>query len=406
MPGKKMLLALAAAVVALAVGCAVTLDDAEPRALTEQETVVVESSNAFGFDLFSEVVSQTDGENVFVSPLSVSMALGMTYNGARGETASGMREALRYGDLSNPEINESYKGLIDMLTSMDDEVILEIANSIWYRQGLNVLAGFIEACETFFYAAVQALDFGSSSAAQTINDWVSESTHGLIDEIVDDPINADLMMFLINAVYFKGEWTYRFDEAETHAADFHVDDETTRTVQMMHLHGDVPIYWGDCFAAVDLPYGDEYFAMAILLPVEGHTIDDVIAQLDPASWQQMAQGFDVEEMTVEIPRFELEREYGLRPMLIALGMEQAFDDLAADFSGIEPSGELFIGKVKHKTFVRVDEVGTEAAAVTSVGMEDGSAVPDEFIANEPFVFVIHDRHSQSILFIGKMKDPG
>ena len=395
---------LAVAIAICAAGCAEDGDSA-PRALTEQEALVVESSNSFGFDLFSEVVAQSADENVFVSPLSVSLALGMTYNGARGETADGMRDALSYGDLTDAQINESYQGLIDLLTSMDDRVTLEVASSIWYRQGLDVLAEFVEACETYFYAVVQALDFDDPAAADAINDWVLESTAGKIDGIVDGPIDADTMMFLVNAVYFKGDWTYRFDEAETHEADFHVDEETTRTVDMMHLHGDVPVYWGDGFAAVDLPYGDEHFAMAILVPTEGATAGDVVAGLTRESWQAMTDGFEVNEMTVEIPRFELERELSLVQVLAALGMEQAFDEAAADFSGIEPSGDLFISEVKHKTFVSVDEVGTEAAAVTSVEMDLGSAGQDEIIADEPFVFAIHDRHSESILFIGKLVDP-
>ena len=399
-------LVVAAAIVAITSGCGTVEETGAPRALTDQEVLIVESSNEFGFDLFAEVVESGDEENVFVSPLSVSMALGMAHSGARAETEEGMREALRFGGLTNAEINESYRGLFDLLTTMDGKVTLDIANSVWYREGLDVVAEFMEACETYFYAVVEALDFDSSSAADTINSWVSDNTGGLIDEIVDGPIDPETMMLLVNAVYFKGDWTYRFEEEETRDASFEVDETTTVTVPMMHLHGEVSIYRGDTFKAVDLPYGDEYFSMAVLLPIGETTVDDVVDSLDSESWRAMLEGFGEEETTVEIPRFELEREYSLKQVLSVLGMEEAFEEGVADFTGISTSGDLFISEVKHKTFVRVDGVGTEAAAVTSVDIDAGCADDEAgFIADEPFVFAIHDRHAQSIIFIGKMVDP-
>jgi serpin B len=400
---KHALIALALALPFGLAACQPDTGDDGPRPLTAQEAEIVAASNDFGLSLFGEILGQSDGGNVFVSPLSVSMALGMTFNGAAGATAEGMREALRFGDLSVEDIDSAYLGLIGLLTTMDGKVTLEIANSIWYRQGFDVLAAFIEACETYFLAVVEALDFGDPGAKDAINAWVAEQTHGLIDAIVDD-IGADTVMFLINAVYFKGDWTFQFDESLTADAEFHVDAETTSHVAMMQLHGDVPHRWGEGFRAVDLPYGDGHFAMAVILPDEGVPVDDVAAGLTTEGWAALAAGFADEETTVELPRFTLEYEQALNDVLCVLGMDEAFDPLGADFTGITPEGGIFISEVKHKTFVRVDEVGTEAAAVTSVEMEMGSA-PEPFRVDRPFLVVLHDRHSGAILFIGKIVDP-
>jgi len=395
-------------VIALLAGLALAAcDDGEgekgPRPLTEQEAQVVGASNEFGLSLFNEVLGQSDGGNTFVSPLSVSMALGMTYNGAAGTTAEAMHETLAFGELTTAEVDEGYLGLIELLTTMDSKVTLEIANSIWYRQGYEVLADFIETCETYFLAVVQALDFADPSAADTINAWVAEQTHDLIDQIVDS-ISSDTVMFLINAVYFKGDWTFKFDESLTADAEFHVDADTVSTVEMMELHGDVPVTYGDGFRAVDLPYGRKHFAMAVILPDMGVTVDEVAAGLTSERWSDIVAGFADEESTVRMPKFELEYEQSLNDVLSALGMAEAFDPLTADFSGINGSGGLFISEVKHKTFVRVDEVGTEAAAVTSVEMQETSA-PEPFTVDRPFLVVLHDHHSGAILFIGKIIDP-
>ncbi len=396
---------LVAPVLVLALALAACMDETEdgPRPLTEQEAEIVAASNDFGLSLFDEVIGQSDGGNVFVSPLSVSMALGMTFNGAAGTTADGMREALALGDLSVEDIDEAYLGLIELLQTMDGKVTLEIANSIWYRQGFEVLAAFIEACQTYFLAVVEALDFDDPGAKDTINAWVAEQTHGLIEEIVDS-IDVDTVMVLINAVYFKGDWTYQFDQSLTADAEFHVDEDTASTVSMMQLHGDVPCQSGEGFRAVDLPYGRQHFAMSVILPDEGVAVDEVAAGLAAGGWAGIVNGFADEETTVELPKFTLEFEQSLVDVLSALGMAEAFDPVAADFTGINANGGLFISDVKHKTFVQVDEVGTEAAAVTSVDVAAGSA-PEPFRVDRPFLVVLHDRHSGAILFMGKIVDP-
>ena len=373
------------------------------RDLTVAEQSLVESANRFGFGLFSEVISQSDGGNVFISPLSVSLALGMTCNGARTETEVAMRTTLGFSGLTNEEINEGYRGLIDYLVNLDPRVTMEIANSIWYRQGFEVLQAFIDVNKTFFDAVVRALDFAAPGAADTINAWVADKTHGKIEEIVDSPINSDTVMFLINAIYFKGTWTYRFDKNDTSAGAFHGPDGD-KTVQMMKLHGDLRYFSTPDFQAISLPYGHELFTMTIFLPGEGVDIDELAAGFTAEKWGTWMEQLVVEEMDFSMPRFEIEYEQVLNDVLIALGMGAAFS-AAADFTGINPAGGLFISMVKHKTYVKVNEEGTEAAAVTSVEMSKGAATYITVRVDRSFLFVIHDVHSNAMLFMGKITDP-
>ncbi len=377
-------------------------DDFEPpRALTPQEQALVQASNAFGFDFFAEVLAQQPDENVFVSPLSVSMALGMTYNGARGTTAEGMAGALAYGDLTLAEVNQSYRSLIDLLTGMDPTVTLEIANSIWYRQGLPVLQAFTDACKRFFSAAVTALDFNDPGAADTINAWVKKATHDKIDEIVDG-IDALSMMFLVNAVYFKGDWATQFDADETTSGTFH-GRHADASVSMMHLKTEVDYLDTETFQLVHLPYGHGLFGMTVILPHQGESVETVAATLGGAAFTDWLSRTGSVELDVYLPRFELEYEATLNDVLIALGMDQAFDANAADFGGMVEAVALYISEVKHKSYVKVNEQGTEAAAVTSVEMRVG-AIMDELRVDRPFLFAIHDQHSQSMIFMGRVLD--
>jgi serpin B len=401
---KLMKCALVFALVFAACGGGDTINDPVIRDLNQTEQKLVESSNLFGFSLMKEVVARSDGGNVFISPLSVSFALGMTYNGARGTTEEGMRVALQYGDLTAEEINQSYRDLIDILTALDPKVTMEIANSIWIREGFEALQAFIDVNRTFFDAVVQALDFADPGAADVINAWVDEKTHGKITEIVEAPISPVTVMFLINAIYFKGTWTYQFDPEDTSDGTFHAP-EGDQAVKMMHLHGELSYQENADFQAVNLPYGDGLFSMTLLLPKPGKDLDELIGALSGENWSAWLAAFYPQEGYLYLPRFELEYETSLNDVLAALGMEMAFTG-SADFTGINPGGGLFISNVKHKTYVKVNEEGTEAAAVTSVEIGYESE-PQTFHlqVDRPFLFVIHDAHSSALLFMGKIVNP-
>ncbi len=375
-----------------------------PRNLSTSESLLVEAGNGFAFRFLEQIQGEQPGSNLFVSPLSASMALGMTMNGAAGSTYEEMGSTLGFGTLTLDQINQGYRGLIDLLLDLDPTVQMAIGNSIWYRAGFPVKADFLDRTTSYFDAEVSALDFSSPSAPATINDWVKASTKGKIQEIVDSPIDPAVVMYLINAIYFKGSWTYRFDKAKTAQAPFHGLDGSSGSVPLMELEGKLAYDETDEYQAVDLPYGGKAFSMTVLLPKEGRSLQELLASLNPGSWSQITGSLRKSEGTVYLPRFRMEWGKLLNQALQAMGMEVPFDPSQADFSamaeGIGP-GDLFISKVKQKSYVDVNEEGTEAAAVTSVEVELTSApVRFTFRADRPFVFVIRERFSQTILFAG------
>ena len=374
------------------------------RSLTESETELVDADNEFGLNLFRALSAAEGDENLFISPLSVSLALGMTLNGADGETYEEMRETLALNGLSQDEINASYRSLIDLLRGLDRRVIFEIANSIWYREGFTVEADFLQVNQASFDSEVRELDFDDPSAPGVINGWVDEKTHGKIEEIVET-IDPMTVMYLINAIYFKGTWTYEFDEAATRNRPFTGMDGSQKDVPMMEQETDLGYFESETFQAVDMPYGDSLYSMTVILPREGQPLAAVVEALDQGTWNEWTGRFRTTGVSLRLPRFKLESEMELKPVLSALGMKAAFVPSEADFSGINKDEDLVISNVKHKTFVEVDEEGTEAAAVTSVEVQVvsvGGGAPVPMHVNRPFVFAIREQHSGTILFIGKV----
>ena len=378
-----------------------------PRSLSQAEVDLIEANNVFALKLFREIDAQSAPDsNIFVSPLSISMALGMTYNGAAGETRLAMGRTLEVQDLSLDAVNQGYRDLIDLLFNLDPQIEWQLGNSIWYRDGFFVEPSFLDVNRTFFDAQVNALDFGAPDAADIINQWVSESTNGRIEEIVADPIDADMMMFLINAIFFKGSWRNQFDRSLTRDAPFTLRDGTVITTPMMSHQEtmEVRLAGDDLVSVLELPYGGDAFTMTVVLPRPDVSLESVIEVLDTERWASWISDLRDRESFVELPKFSFEYEIELEDVLTALGMGIAFDDRAADFTGIHPPGGLFISEVKHKTFIQVDEEGTEAAAVTQVVLAQASG-PGLFAVNRPFLFAIRERLSGTILFMGKMVDP-
>jgi serine protease inhibitor len=374
-----------------------------PRDLTPVEKQLVASDNKFGLKLFREVVAQEGNKNVFISPLSVSMALGMTYNGANGSTQEAMQNALELQGMSLEDVNKSYRSVIDLLRGLDPKVTFQIANSIWYRQGFEVESTFVDLNRTYFDATVRDLDFANPAAVGTINGWVNDKTNGKIEKILE-AIPDEAVMYLIDAIYFKGTWKLRFDAAKTSAQPFYLPDGSTKNCQMMKMFGDQVATLGtDDFSAVDLKYGNGDYSMAIFLPNGNIPIDSVETEFTDNNWQTWLGEFRPRELTLNLPKFEIEYDRTLNDDLKSLGMAIAFTD-SADFTGINRNGNLLISEVKHKTYVRVDEEGTEAAAVTIVGIV-GTSMPSELTFDRPFIFVIHENHSGTILFMGKIVDP-
>ena len=387
----------------------VTTIQALPRDLTAAERELIAAGETFAFDFLAEVAAAEDaGANVFVSPLSASMALGMALAGAENDTYTTMRDALGLAGMTREQIGLAYETLIALLTNLDPSVRMEIGNSVWLRTGFQPEEAYIEDVETHFDARISTLDFDDPTAADTINAWVSDATDGLIDGIVDPPIDPLTVAFLINAIYFQGDWTLQFDPADTRPGDFRRDDGTVVSAPFMsQSDGEFPFAWGEDYVAVELPYGGEAFAMVVVVPGREVALDDFVAGLDADRWTAIVESMTPSETMVLLPKFKLEYEKSLNDVLKALGMGAAFDPFAADFSRMHRDAlalQLHISRVRQKAFIEVDEKGTRAAAVTSVEVGVTSA-PPMLTADRPFLFAIRERLSGTILFVGLVHDP-
>jgi serine protease inhibitor len=372
-----------------------------PRPLSAAENKLVAAGNDFSFALFKGISAATPDSNVFVSPLSASMALGMTLNGAAGTTYDSMRVALQLESISQDEINAGYKALLELLKGLDPATTLEVANSVWYRQEFPFEPAFFTAAESWFDAEVQGLDFNDPASVTTINEWVDQRTRGKITNIIE-AIRWDDVMFLINAIYFNGNWERKFDRAHTRDAPFRALDGTSAPIPLMYQMADLKYASMPRFQAVDLAYGNSAFTMTVLLPHPEVSINEIADSLSPAVWTDLVDSFAPREIALYLPKFKLSWERKLNDDLKALGMERAFIPGGADFTRMSSRGhDLYIGFVKQKAFVDVHEEGTEAAAVTAVGMRVTSGPPTVRV-DRPFIFAIRERFSGTILFIGKI----
>jgi serpin B len=379
------------------------LPDAKPIELRLRAKV--DTDNTFALDLFKTTCASSDKTNIFVSPLSVSMALSMTLNGAGGETAEQMRNALRASDYSTEQVNEYNKSLQDALTQVDPSTHLSIANSIWYREGFPVKNDFVQVNRDHYYAEIHPLNFSSPDAVRQINRWCAVQTNDKIPEILK-AIPGEAMMYLINAVYFKGIWVSQFDEKATGPEDFYPAEGRPFKVNMMRqTEADFNYYSDECAGYLELPYGNNAFSMILMLPHEGQTTDDVLEHLDSDYWNDLTTRLYGAKVNLYLPRFKAECEYRMNEKILPdMGMILPFTG-GADFSGISEI-PLSISQVIHKTFVEVNEEGTEAAAVTSVGMYltglPAERQPVNYVVNKPFLFVIRENSTGIILFTGKM----
>ncbi len=361
----------------------------------------------FAFDLLQAVLKEDSNANVFISPTSIAFALAMTYNGADGATMQAMADVLDVQNMSLDDVNQGYAALMQAIQAADPEVKLTIANSLWARQGFDFEHDFLQRNRTFYSAEVSSLDFADPAATDTINAWVSDNTNGKIEQIVGqlDPLTV---MVLINAIYFKGSWTTSFDEEMTSDRPFTLADGTEKDVPMMEQSGETyPYYEDEDVQAVSLPYGDGRISMYIFLPSEDSSLRAFQRRLNAKQWEEWMQNFSDEEGDIVLPRFKLEYEKELNDVLAALGMDVAFDCNQADFSRMYSKEPLCISKVKHKSFVEVNEEGTEAAAATSVEMTL-SAMPMQgfsMIVDRPFFFAIRDNETGAVLFMGSVVEP-
>ena len=376
----------------------------KPIEMNKKAAEIIDAGDQFAFELFHQTCSLSTKENIMISPLSVSYALGMTYNGAADSTLEAFKNVLHFGELTNLEVNETYKDLMNQLVHLDDQVLFSIANSIWYRQGANVLKEFIAANQEYFDAAVRELDFSDPKSVDIINDWIADKTNDKIQDMLDY-IPSDAYMYLVNAIYFKATWKYEFDKDNTYSGTFYKEDETTSQADFMKIKGNFYYTLHTGYSAVELPYGDSAFSMVALLPAEGSSVSELIAMLDRDAWNTRHTYSSPQEVQVELPKFKYEFKTLMNDHLKNLGLGVAFDG-GADFSRITEETDLYISRVIHQTCIDVNEEGTEAAAATIVEMRETSAgEPLTIRFNKPFLYIIKENSTGAIMFMGKVGQP-
>jgi serpin B len=347
-----------------------------------------------------------DGENLMLSPLSISLALSMTLNGAETTTKTDMINTMGFKGFSVDEINQIYLDLITALKKSDPKVVMNVANSIWIKKNYPVLEPFITTNQKYYDARIEKLEF-DLNALKAINGWVNEKTNTKIPEILDK-ITGDEIMFLINAIYFKGQWKIQLDKSKTQDESFSLASGGTVTVPMMKVQEQFGYSVQTGFKALKMPYGRGKFGMTILLPEDGKTPDQLMSQLTPSMWAAIENSLKTTVKTdVWLPRFKFNYGCNLEELLSSMGMSVAFTSGQADFSKINTIDDLYITKAIHKTFIEVNEEGTEAAAATLIAIGKTSAGPSEpvFHATKPFLFFITEEDTNAILFVGKVENP-
>ncbi len=362
---------------------------------------MVSKNNQFALDFFQEISENETKENYMVSPLSLSMALGMVHNGADGDTKLAFDDLLG-NDASLDERNQFNKDLRKSLTTRTDGTDLSLANAIWIQENFPVVEDFISTNQNFYDAEVGNLDFREPEAVTIVNDWVERKTNGKIEEIVEE-FDPQTRLFLVNALYFKSEWKYRFKTEDTRNAPFYSTPENSVDVQMMNMNAEVPHFSNEMFSSIILPYKKERFEMLLFLPHSELTTNSIVESMTSENLNAWLEGYQLSDLDVGLPKFKMEYENTLNDELTNMGLGIAFSS-GADFGKINKEAPLQISEVIQKTFIEVNEEGTEAAAVTGVGIELTSAGPS-FVANRPFLYMIRDSYTGSICFMGRVGLP-
>ena len=374
--------------------------------LQTKSRAILAQNNAFAFDVFKAVSQgQKQPDNLFLSPFSLSAALGMLYNGADGNTKAEIAKVLGFSEYTPEEVNEYYKEVTKALLEIDPNTSLSLANAIWANKGVNLKKSFIELNQNYYDAEVSTLDFSLPATLKTINDWASEKTKGTIPKLLDK-IDPSTIVMLANAIYFKSFWTHDFDKSKTLNKPFHNIDGTTSTVPLMHQKEMRMAYaqMDDC-SLVELPYANTAYAMSLILPAEGQDLDALIASLDVESWQAMRSHRGAVDVTLSMPRFRVENSLeNLAGVLSDLGMPEAFSSYA-NFSAMLDT-KVSVTSVIQKSYISVDEDGTEAAAVTLIAMATSVLQPNPakatMVLDRPFAFAITEQSTGAILFMGKI----
>ena len=377
--------------------------------LLAADTSILKSDQAFAFDFFAKVFNEEHNdkdENFMVSPFSLSMALAMTWNGSEGDTKQAMQRTLGIGDCNDDEVNSYFRKMKSAFENTDPSTKLSIANSIWTNQNVKILPMFISLNKTYYNATVEAVDFGSPNTVGRINKWAADNTNGLIESVIEKTNPLDLM-YLLNALYFKGVWVSEFEAKNTSKMSFTTDSITQSIVDMMHQENNFNYTHDENMQVVELPYGNKSFSMMVLLPKEDKKLMNVAKALQEKDyWNNLRDRLVDNKVELYLPKFKTTYSKQLNDVLKDMGMGIAFTPGKADFSRMS-NISAFISMVNQDTYIATDEVGTEAAAVTSVGISLTSArpMPEKvvFKADRPFIYMIQENSTGSILFMGTVK---
>jgi serine protease inhibitor len=367
---------------------------------------ISDGTSSFAFEFMHKLLeTQPAGDNLFVSPLSLHMALGMLLNGAENETSREILNALKMEGVSVEDLNNAYKTLVNDLPVADSKVSLGLANSAWYRSGFSVEADYQNVLKNSFNAEIAGLPF-DDAAKDKINNWASDKTNGKIKKVLDE-INADHVMFLLNALYFKGDWTYQFDAKNTVDAEFQLENGESKKVKMMYVKSDFRASSNASYNAVSLPYANGQFNLTLVIPKGQNTVDKILEEMSAEDWNVLqSTGLAKAAINVGLPRFTLDYSAKLNSTLDKMGIKKVFTD-AAELGKINKTADLYVDFIKQDAYLGIDEKGTEAAAVTTIGIVLTSVLsdPQRYVCDRPFALIISENTSNTILFMGRIKNP-
>lgn len=372
--------------------------------LSEDAREIASLVNQFAFDLFTSVVDDNPDSNVFFSPLSISMALGMQLNGADGNTRTDMLSSMHLTGLEAEQINQGFRNLMGYINTHDPEIELSTVNSIWLNNGVVIKRDFVSRNQYFFDASVANVDFQSAGTVDLINQWISSYTGGKITDVLD-MIPAEAFMYLVNAIYMDAPWTVPFDTLKTTQRVFSMSDGAQIPCHFMIDYRGISFVDADIFEAVELQYGNGDFSMVLILPREDLQINDVVG-LVGSEWEFRSDSFQKTNLHIAVPKFRFTYDIDLEPVLTSLGMSVIFDPINANFTGITDDPGVYVSRALHKAYVGVSESGTEATAATVIETSFTGEPPEPDVNfNRPFLFLIKEAHSGLILFMGKVVNP-
>jgi serpin B len=396
---------LVRAVAALA--CCFAAVAATPATPVDPANALAQPYARFGFDVLRELRAQSPHRNVFISPTSIAVALAMTANGAGGKTRTDILSTLHAGGMTLDAFNAANRSLAADIAKTTS-VRLTMANALWLQQGFSIRPQFTSVARSTFGAQVDNLDFRNAHAVDVVNAWAAKHTDGLIDKVLDT-IDPSTVAMIANAIAFKGKWTLQFDPKATKLHDFTTAAGAKKSVHMMSHLAEYAYANAGGTQAIRLPYSDGSFAMYVVLPSNDASLESFVQSLTPASFDALRNSLRNLKGTIQLPRFQLKFDALLNRTLAKLGMSVAFTS-SADFSNIHAvPPRLAISEIHHASFLKVDEEGTQAAAVTTVGIRMTAIrvepPPFAMVVDRPFVVAIRDEHSGALLFLGTVADP-